>query len=140
MNHRHWESTAGDMLAPMSEIPLEPQRGKRKSMSPRARMILVASGVVLVVAAIWVTVVLVQQARDQRFLDALDADTTTTIGELPDEQLLISRESYCEDISRGMSVEEVVDAAGVQPDGSDITYAQYKNNVRALYNAASVAC
>lgn len=97
--------------------------------------------VIVAVVAILVTMNVVQQARDQRFLDALDADDSTTIGDLPDEQLLVSREAYCEDIARGWDIDDAVEAASNNwQEGAGLTKAQYDLNVRALFNAASVAC
>lgn len=100
-----------------------------------------AAVALIVVAAIVVTTMVMQQARDQRFLNALDADATTTVGELPDEQLLVSRQGYCEDIARGWDVEDAVAASEENwREGGEVSKLEYEANVRALFNAASVAC
>ena len=103
-----------------------------------------AAVAVVAVLILVITSVAAQHQREQRFLDALDSDPTTTVGELPDEQLLGTLRLNCKAISEGQTLDdELRDALGnasYMHSVSGVSEAEYIANVRALYLASAVSC
>jgi hypothetical protein len=85
-----------------------------------------------------------QRDREQGFLDAVDRDGSTTVGELPDEQLLVSFHTNCERIDEGWTIEQASAAASnnwsAVESATQITKAEYIANVRALFTASEAFC
>ena len=108
----------------------------------RTIAVLVVGYVVVLVGLSWGVGAWRQHDRDQAFLAAIRADTTTTVGDLPDEQLLQSFRVDCERISQGWSLDRALEAASrnyvaVEGGASRLVVL---TNVRALYAASAPNC
>lgn len=90
---------------------------------------IVLIGVLVVIAAVVALLVpaLIAADREARYLAALDS---SPVGDLPDEQLLISMRADCERIADGMDERERLEASP----------ADRHENVRALWRAAVEVC
>ncbi|WP_159599209.1 hypothetical protein [Agromyces humi] len=128
---------------PKELLLTDPQTSRTR---PRWLRLAVALAAGLVVAvALFMAATSGQQSREQAFLESVRSDPTVTgMGDLPDEQLLVSLDGQCEKIADGWTEQDEASAARTNyagvPDDTDVTEAQFVANAVALYRAAEKVC
>lgn len=107
----------------------------------------VVGGAVVVAIGIGATVTLTGAARadrDERFLEALRADETTSVGDLPEAQLLHDLDETCAKIANGWTSDDELDEIdqrwAAMKGTSTVPEWEFSANGLALFHAAEVAC